>query len=107
MVLIEVEHETVTEVFTGFGRQGVSAEAVAANAAREARDYLAASHSIGPHLADQLLLPMALGGGGRFTTGPLSDHTRTNIATIQRFLDMPIRKLSQAEGCIVELGAAS
>jgi RNA 3'-terminal phosphate cyclase (ATP) len=107
VVLIEVEHETVTEVFTGFGRQGVSAEAVAASAAREARDYLASAHAIGPHLADQLLLPMALGAGGRFTTGPLSDHTRTNIATIQRFLDVPIRTLSQAGGCIVELGASS
>lgn len=107
VVLIEVEHEAVIEVFTGFGRQGVSAEAVAASAAREARDYLAGAHAIGPHLADQLLLPMALGAGGCFTTGPLSDHTRTNIATIQRFLDVPIRTLSQAGGCIVELGAAS
>jgi len=107
VVLIEVEHETVTEVFTGFGRQGVSAEAVAASAAREARDYLAGAHAIGPHLADQLLLPMALGAGGRFTTGPLSDHTRTNVATIQRFLDMPVEFRSEAEGVHVIVGAAS
>lgn len=107
VVLIEVEHETVTEVFTGFGRQGVSAEAVAASAAREARDYLAGAHAIGPHLADQLLLPMALGAGGRFTTGPLSDHTRTNVATIQRFLDMPVELRSEAEGVHVIVGAAS
>jgi RNA 3'-terminal phosphate cyclase (ATP) len=107
VVLIEVEHETVTEVFTGFGRQGISAEAVAAGAAGEARDYLAGAHAIGPHLSDQLLLPMALGAGGRFTTGPLSDHTRTNIATIRRFLDVSIRTHSHAEGCVVELRAAS
>lgn len=107
VVLIEIVHEAVTEIVTGFGRQGVSAEAVAASAAKEAQDYLAGSHAVGPHLADQLLLPMALGAGGRFTTGPLTDHTRTNIATIQRFLDVPIRTLSQAGGCIVVLGAAS
>ena len=107
VVLIEVEHEAVTEVFTGFGRQGVSAEAVAATAAREAGDYLAGANAIGPHLADQLLLPMALGAGGCFTTGPLSDHTRTNIGTIQRFLDMPVELRSEAEGVRVIVGAAS
>ncbi|OYU47545.1 MAG: RNA 3'-phosphate cyclase [Rhizobiales bacterium PAR1] len=106
VVLIEVEHEMVTEVFTGFGRQGVSAEAVAASAAREARDYLAGAHVIGPHLADQLLLPMALGAGGRFTTSPLSEHTRTNIATIQRFLDVSVQVHSETEEFVVELGAA-
>lgn len=106
VVLIEIEHEMVTEVFTGFGRQGVSAEAVAASAAMEARDYLAGAHATGPHLADQLLLPMVLGAGGHFTTGPLSDHTRTNIATIQRFLDVPVEMRSEAEGVQIRTGAA-
>ena len=106
VVLIEVEHETVTEIFTGFGRQGVSAEAVAASAAIEALDYLAAPHASGPHLADQLLLPLALGAGGRFTTGPLTDHTQTNIATIQRFLDVSVQVHAGAEGLLVKVGAA-
>ncbi len=107
VVLVEVMHKAVTEVFTGFGRQGVSAEAVAGAAAREAMDYLAASHAVGPHLADQLLLPMALGAGGRFTTGPLTDHTKTNIATLQRFLDVPVEVRCEADGLLVNVGAAA
>lgn len=105
-VLIEVEHEALIEIFTGVGRRGVSADAVAGAAAKEARDYLAATHAVGSHLADQLLLPMALGAGGRFTTGPLSDHTRTNIATLQRFLETPVHVHSIKEGVLLEVGAA-
>jgi len=33
---------------------------------------------------------MALGAGGRFRTLEPTGHTRTNIATIQRFLDVEI-----------------
>jgi RNA 3'-terminal phosphate cyclase (ATP) len=38
------------------------------------------------HLADQLLLPMALAGGGLFHTLAISDHTQTNMALIEKFL---------------------
>jgi RNA 3'-terminal phosphate cyclase (ATP) len=36
------------------------------------------------------LLPMALGAGGSFVTGPITGHTETNIETIGRFVDVPI-----------------
>lgn len=45
---------------------------------------------VGEHLADQLLLPMAIGGGGRFRTGPLSLHTRANMEIIHHFIDVTI-----------------
>jgi RNA 3'-terminal phosphate cyclase (ATP) len=51
--------------------------------------YLAADVPVGEHLADQLLIPMALAGGGEFRTVPLSSHTTTNAALIERFL--PVR----------------
>jgi RNA 3'-terminal phosphate cyclase (ATP) len=37
-----------------------------------------------------LLLPMALWGGGSFTTFPLSLHSTTNIEVIRIFLDVAI-----------------
>ncbi len=46
----------------------VPAEAVAAATAKAVRQYLASHAAVGPHLADQLLLPMALGAGGRLLT---------------------------------------
>lgn len=45
---------------------------------------------VGPHLADQLLIPMALSGGGKFSTVGPTDHTLTNIDTIKQFLDIDI-----------------
>ena len=46
-VTITVEFGNVAEVFTGFGERGVRAEAVAARAADEAREYLASSGVVG------------------------------------------------------------
>jgi RNA 3'-terminal phosphate cyclase (ATP) len=87
-VLVEAEH--VTEVFVGFGRRGVAAERVARSAADEVRRYLAADVPIGLHLADQLLLPLALAGGGSFVTLPPSAHTLTNGRVIEQFLPIKV-----------------
>lgn len=89
-LLIEVAHAEVTEIFTGFGEKGVSAESVADHAVRLARHYLDSTAAVGEHLADQLLLPLALAGGGEFTTTCLSSHLATNIAVIKQFLPVEI-----------------
>lgn len=82
---LEVERGPITEVFTGFGERGISAERVASNAAKQLREYLAADVPVWEYLADQLMLPLALAGGGAFVTGPLSVHARTNADVIERF----------------------
>lgn len=83
---VEIETETMCEMFTGFGERTVRAETVAEAVAREVRDYLVAQVPVGPHLADQLLLPMALAGGGELITQAPTAHTRTNVAVIEKFL---------------------
>jgi RNA 3'-terminal phosphate cyclase (ATP) len=97
-VTLFLEHENVTEVFIGLGEHGVRAEAVAKKVVHQAQKYLSAkdgsgkiSTAVGEHLADQLLLPMALFGGGVFTTTDISQHTWTNIDIIKQFLDVEIR----------------
>ncbi|MBH25156.1 MAG: RNA 3'-phosphate cyclase [Myxococcales bacterium] len=91
VVSIELSCEHVCEVFTGFGSKGVRAEQVATWAIDEIHKYLAAQVPVGRYLADQLILPLAMAGGGRFLTLPPSLHTRTNIHTVSRFLpDVPI-----------------
>jgi RNA 3'-terminal phosphate cyclase (ATP) len=87
---ITVQHENVTEVFTGFGENGVSAEQVGKGAVERARNYLSTPVAVGRHLADQLLLPMALAGGGEFTTLPVSQHFQSQVATILTFLGREI-----------------
>jgi RNA 3'-terminal phosphate cyclase (ATP) len=97
VVTIEIESEHVTELFTGFGERGVSAERVGASVADEAKDYLAAGVPVGRHLADQLLLPMALGGGGTFRTVKPSGHTRTHVDLLRSFLgsDIQVRDVDE------------
>lgn len=106
VVTIEIESEHVTEVFTGFGQHRVPAEAVAAKAVDAAGRYLASDAAVGEHLADQLLLPMALAGGGSFRTLPLSGHTRTNIDVVRTFCDVEISVDTSSDGsCVVAVGA--
>lgn len=90
VLMIEVESEHVTELFTGFGQRGVPAEQVADQAANEVREYLASDVPVGKHLADQLLIPMVLAGGGTFRTLSPTPHTRTNIDALKRFLDVEV-----------------
>jgi RNA 3'-terminal phosphate cyclase (ATP) len=91
VLTITIESEHVTEVVVGFGEKGVRAEVVAERAAREASRYLEAGVPVGEHLADQLLLPMALAGRGSFRTVEPSSHTRTHMALLERILGVRIR----------------
>jgi RNA 3'-terminal phosphate cyclase (ATP) len=86
IVLIEVESSEVTELFSAFGRLGVPSDKVAEEAVREVREYLVSRSVAGEHLADQLLLPLALAGGGSFTATKVTRHARTNQDVISRFL---------------------
>ncbi len=86
VLAIEIVHAHVTEIFTGFGSRDRSVENVAGETVREARDYIVAGVPVGSHLADQLLLPLALAGTGSFVTVAPTIHTRTNIEVIEKFL---------------------
>jgi RNA 3'-terminal phosphate cyclase (ATP) len=86
ILTLEIESEHGTEVFTGFGEKRTIAEAVADQAIQQARKYLTANVPVGEHLADQLLLPIAMAGSGSFLTHSPTEHTRTNILVISRFL---------------------
>lgn len=104
ILFLEVESEQLTEIFTGFGQRKVRAETVADRAISEAKRYLAADVAVGEHLADQLLLPMALMKGGVFTTLPLSTHSLTNIDTIGKFLPVKIQvRHDDSQRCAVEV----
>jgi RNA 3'-terminal phosphate cyclase (ATP) len=90
VLLIAIESDRVTEVVSGFGVKGVSAEKVASLACDEAERYLDADVPVGAHLADQLLIPMALAKGGTFRTVTPTEHTVTNAKVIERFLGVSI-----------------
>lgn len=90
-VLIQADYAHVSEVIESHGALGVRAEKVADTAVDLLRRYEADGAPVGHHLADQLLLPLCLGAGGTFVTGPLSDHCKTNIDVIRHMLGIAIR----------------
>jgi RNA 3'-terminal phosphate cyclase (ATP) len=94
---IDIESESLTEVFTGVGERGVRAEQIASSVVDEAREYLDAGAPVGQHLADQLLIPLALAGGGSYTTARPSLHTTTNIEVIKKFLPVEITATQLSE----------
>jgi RNA 3'-terminal phosphate cyclase (ATP) len=97
VLTIEIEGENVTEVFTGMGQRGVPAERVAAEVIEEVQSYLETGAPVGEHLADQLLIPLALAGGGSYVQGPLSLHTTTNIDIVRLFLPVEIETTQLTE----------
>jgi RNA 3'-terminal phosphate cyclase (ATP) len=92
-----IEHEHVTEVFTAFGEKGVSAEKVAGKLCRQIEAYLQGGAPVGPHLADQLLLPLVIAGGAFITAKP-TQHTLTNMETINAFLPGCLDREETADG---------
>jgi RNA 3'-terminal phosphate cyclase (ATP) len=97
LVMIEIVSSVVTQILTAFGKLGVSAEDVAADAVEQARAYLHSNAAVDEHLADQLLLPLALAGEGSFSTVSLNMHATTNMEVIRKFL--PVRfEVTSEEG---------
>ncbi len=103
-VFVELKYDHVTEVFSAIGARGKPAESVARELAEEVREYLSWNVPIGKHLADQIMLPMAISAwqgrqlstppkhsiGGSFITGPLTDHSKTHIEIIKAFMNVDI-----------------
>jgi RNA 3'-phosphate cyclase len=76
----------------GAGRvaqRGVRAEHLGDETGAELAADLAAGAALDAHAADQLLVYLALAGGGSFTTRAVTSHARTAIWLIEQFL--PVR----------------
>lgn len=100
LVFAELAYEHVTELATGFGRVGTSAEHVAEETVQQIREYLKSTAPVGEYLADQILLPLALSAaqpdtvrtkrGGSFRTHKLSRHATTHIDILRTLLPVQI-----------------
>ncbi|HEX8380585.1 MAG TPA: RNA 3'-terminal phosphate cyclase [Allosphingosinicella sp.] len=99
ILMLEAVFDHAGELVSGFGQLGVPAQVVGQKAAKRMAGYLACSAVAGPYLADQLLLPMALAGGGSFTTVKPTQHCRTGAEVIAKFLDVRITFEEKDDGC--------
>ena len=84
--LYQANFTHAAELTSSFGEMNVTAERVGRRAAKMLADFIGTDAPVGRHLADQLLLPMALAGTGSFTTMAPDDHVPTNISVIGKFL---------------------
>ncbi|QGZ43107.1 RNA 3'-terminal phosphate cyclase (ATP) [Pseudoduganella flava] len=102
-VLIMLESEHVTEVFSAVGERRRRAEDVAGDAVLEAQRYLASGAAVGEHLGDQLMLPLAIAGGGSYTLDHVSQHAITNAEVIAQFLPVHVTfdALEQRSVCTI------
>jgi RNA 3'-terminal phosphate cyclase (ATP) len=99
VVMIRVRYGACTYLFTAFGQRGKPAEQVAAEACEAFLSFRLSSAALDEHLANQILVYLALNGGGSFTTPSISLHTKTNIEVIKRFLDNKINIKKKNDGC--------
>jgi RNA 3'-terminal phosphate cyclase (ATP) len=108
ILLLELPGEPVGELIAVPGERHVSAEEVAERACEQASRYLASDAPVGEHLADQLLIPLALAGSGAVRTLPPSLHTRTNADVVTRFLPVrfDLREDARTASWIVEVQPA-
>lgn len=87
--------------FSALGAPGKRAEAVTDEAVEDLLVFLSTDACLDPHIADQVLLPLALiKGTSRFTTSRVTQHLLTNAHVIQKFLPVTI----EVRGTIGEIG---
>ncbi|WP_462388449.1 RNA 3'-terminal phosphate cyclase [Acidovorax sp. Q11] len=93
-LIANLEYAHITEVFCQLGERSLAAEQVAKRLVDEVRTYQRSAGALGPHLADQWMLPLALavwrsGQAARYTCSEVTQHTATNAQTIA--LGLPVR----------------
>ena len=107
-LLATLVYENLSEVFTAFGEKGISSEQVARDVVREVRAYQVSDAALGPHLADQWALPLALalwrrGGEASYTCTELTPHATTNFDVIERFLPVKFSPVATTGGFAVKV----
>jgi RNA 3'-terminal phosphate cyclase (ATP) len=88
-VFLVAEYEHAVAGFSSLGERGKPAEKVAEEACREFIAYHQSDACLDQHLADQLILPMALARSpSAFTTCQITRHLLTNVWVVEQFLDV-------------------
>ncbi len=88
-VFLRAEFENTVAGFSALGARGKRAEDVGEEAAREFLSFLGSGACLDHHMADQMSLYLALADGrSSFTASAITEHLRTNIHVLEKFLDI-------------------
>ena len=105
-IWLTAEYEGGPAGFAALGERGKPAEQVAEEAvARLLRHHAAGDGAtVDPHLADQLILPLALAGGRSvYGTSEISRHATTQREIVRQFLDARIEIEETEDGGRIEI----
>ncbi len=91
VMLARLPAEHLTTVLAGFGSPGITSEQVGGRLAGRVRAYEKSGAVVDEHLADQLMLPMALLAGGAYRCAKVTSHASTNAEVICAFLPGAVR----------------
>ncbi len=90
-ISIQNHKEYHSEIFTLLGEKRSSAEKIGGRLSGLVKRYLFDTDAlIDEYLTDQLLLPLALAGGGAFSARVISEHSKTQAWLIEQFLPVAI-----------------
>ncbi|MCA1595435.1 MAG: RNA 3'-terminal phosphate cyclase [Chloroflexi bacterium] len=104
-VVIAVECDGGRAAFTAIGARGKPMEKVAEEACRPFLPWWKSGASLDEHLADQIVLPLALSPGpSRWTTPVVTEHLRTVLWAAGHFVPLEFTLTPLESGCtLVEL----
>lgn len=103
-IFITAEYTHGSLGFSSIGKKGKASELVAEEACEELFKHhnAALAPAVDAHLADQLILPMALASGESIiSTSLISNHTKTNSYVIKQFLENSIEIEQRGDGGII------
>ncbi len=95
-ICLTAEYEHTTVGFDALGEPGTLAEMVGGSAADGFLAFHDGTGAVDEHLADQLMLPVAI-AGGTYTAPRVTEHMRTNAEAIRAFdVDIELEETADA-----------
>ncbi|MEW6577589.1 MAG: RNA 3'-terminal phosphate cyclase [Chloroflexota bacterium] len=102
-LFLAVEYTNGRGGFGVLGRKGMPSEVVAEKAVTALLAFHAGNASVDEHLADQIVVPLALAGGASaFVTPEITAHLLTNIGVVRAFVDRPIAVDERSRAVVIE-----
>lgn len=101
-IFLAAEYANGRGGFGALGRKGMPSEVVAEKAVTALLTFHAGSASVDAHLADQIIVPLALAqGASAFVTPKITAHLLTNIGVVRAFVERPIAVDERSRAVVV------
>ncbi len=97
-LFLEAIFEKSRAAFGFLGARALRAEVLGDRAARRLLGFLEEEGAVDPHLADQLAVPLAVGGGGGRVTTPEVTHHLETVAAVVALFGIPARTWGRRGG---------